>query len=216
MSLDESTRSALIEYVTPYLVAGFWELADITDWALHGVDGLEECHDEATLMIQGMWNDRLTEQAGWPDTGDYGRLQRVFDQLEAESIVARMNFSCCASCAYHDIASEGTWTPSDGIAEIGYVYFHQQEALNLGHPNPTLYLGFGSFNPHPTLPEAVRQAARDDETAMADALAETDVLVGRRIVELAAAQGLAVTWSDSSDDCVELFVPQWRKPLPVS
>lgn len=215
MNLPESLRRDLIAYVTPYLVAGFWKLDDVTSWAFEHAEGLDEHRDEVITLVRAMWDDRLTEQTRWPDTGDYGQLQRVFDQLESESIVARMCFSCCGTCAYNDIASEATWVPPDRVREVGYVYFHQQDALDLGYPDPTLYLGFGSFNPHPTLPEAVRSAAATgDEAALDEALAQTDVIVGKRIAELAAGHGLGVNWSESPAERIELSLPQWRKPLP--
>ncbi|MEW2482647.1 hypothetical protein AB0876_23950 [Mycobacterium sp. NPDC049093] len=215
MSLPETLRRDLIAYVTPYLVAGFWTLADITEWAFERSEGLDEHRDEVTTLVRTMWADRLTEQARWPDTGDYGRLQRIFDQLESESIVARMCFTCCATCASNDIAAEATPLPPDGVREVGYVYFHQQDAFDLGYPDATLYLGFGSFNPHPTLPDAIRSAAANgDEAAQDEALAQTDVIVGKRIVELAASHGLAASWSESPAERIELSLPQWRKPLP--
>ncbi|GAB5899448.1 hypothetical protein OKHIL_52570 [Mycolicibacterium mageritense] len=215
MSLPETLRSTLSEYVRPYLAAGFWDLDDVTCWAFDHAEGLEEHRDEVTALVRAMWQDRLAEQARWPDTGDYGRLQSVFEQLESESIVARMCFSCCGTCAYHDIASEATWVADGGIREIGYVYFHQQDAYELGYPEPAVYLGFGSFNPHPALPEAIRCAATaGDEAAMDEALAQTDVMVGTRVVEIATGHGLSVTWSGSAAERIEVRLPQWRKPLP--
>ncbi len=55
--------------------------------------------DQATALLDSMWDQRVAEQQSWADTGDFGRLERLFAQLESEGILGRMSFMCCNNCA---------------------------------------------------------------------------------------------------------------------
>ncbi|OCB58706.1 hypothetical protein A5722_07790 [Mycobacterium vulneris] len=203
-----------------HLIAGFWGYDELLDLAHEWIDDSGVVGpDEATELVTALWRDRLAEQNTWTDTGDYGRLQYTFAQLESEGILARMCFSCCTTCATHDIDDERSPNPNPDdwyrYREWAYTYFHEQDALRLSEPEPTLYLGFSSFRPHPALPAPlVRAAAAGDDAAAAEITERTDTMVGERIVVLANHYGLDTSWSGSHRSRIELNVPHWRKPLP--
>lgn len=221
-SLDWHTgdRDELAAFIRSHLVAGFWGYDEILNLAHEWIDdsGVVD-PDEATDLVTALWRRRLEEQTAWADTGDYGRLQYAFAQLESEGILARMCFSCCTTCATHDIDDERSPNPNPDdwyrYREWAYTYFHEQDALRVGDPVPTLYLGFSSFRPHPALPDSlVSAAAAGDEAAVAEITERTDTMVGERIVVLANHYGLDTSWSGSHRSRIELNVPHWRKPLP--
>ncbi|ORB38706.1 hypothetical protein BST41_19655 [Mycolicibacterium porcinum] len=203
-----------------HLIAGFWGYDELLDLAHEWIDDSGVVGpDEATELVTALWRGRLAEQSTWTDTGDYGRLQYTFAQLESEGILARMCFSCCTTCATHDIDDERSPNPNPDdwyrYREWAYTYFHEQDALRLSDPEPTLYLGFSSFRPHPALPAPlVRAAAAGDDAAAAEITERTDTMVGERIVVLANHYGLDTSWSGSHRSRIELNVPHWRKPLP--
>lgn len=210
----------LSDFIRTRLVAGFWEFDELRDWVMAWVDDSGVVPpDEATTLLESMWTQRLSEQATWQDTGDYGRLQYLFNQLESEGILARMCFSCCTTCATHDIDDERTPNPDPNdwyrYREWAYTFFHEQDAARLGDPDPVLYLGYSAFRPHPALPQAlIRAAAAGDESASAELTERTETLLGERIVLLANHYGLATRWSGSRRDRIEVNVREWRKPLP--
>ncbi|WP_083211480.1 DUF6891 domain-containing protein [Mycolicibacterium porcinum] len=221
-SLDWQTgdRDELSAFIRSHLIAGFWGYDELLDLAHEWIDDSGVVGpDEATELVTALWRGRLAEQNTWTDTGDYGRLQYTFAQLESEGILARMCFSCCTTCATHDIDDERSPNPNPDdwyrYREWAYTYFHEQDALRLSAPEPTLYLGFSSFRPHPALPAPlVRAAAAGDDAAAAEITERTDTMVGERIVVLANHYGLDTSWSGSHRSRIELNVPHWRKPLP--
>ncbi|MGV0702019.1 hypothetical protein ABQF44_09845 [Mycolicibacterium porcinum] len=221
-SLDWQTgdRDELSAFIRSHLIAGFWGYDELLDLAHEWIDDSGVVGpDEATALVTALWRSRLAEQSTWTDTGDYGRLQYTFAQLESEGILARMCFSCCTTCATHDIDDERSPNPNPDdwyrYREWAYTYFHEQDALRLSDPEPTLYLGFSSFRPHPALPAPlVRAAAAGDDAAAAEITERTDTMVGERIVVLANHYGLDTSWSGSHRSRIELNVPHWRKPLP--
>lgn len=185
---DTGSRAELAAFITALLNAGFWEYDDVLEWVSAWADdsGVVPL-DEAAALLQRSWHERLAEQATWTDTGDFGRLERAFAELEGDGVVARMCFSCCQSCAFHEIADERSHD------ESGYAYFHESDAQVLGTDDATLYLAFGSFDPE----------------------AADDVTVGAQVAAAARRHGLDVEWSGSPSERVALHIREWRKPLPA-
>ncbi|OMC48638.1 hypothetical protein A5742_21920 [Mycolicibacterium fortuitum] len=219
MSHGESETGGLAELKEELrlrLVAGFWDYDDLLEWASDS-EGVRPA--DAAVLLRSMWDQRLAEQADWPDTGDYGRLEDTFTQLQSEGILARMCFSCCVTCATSEIDHERTLHPDPPdwyrYREWAYTYFHEQDALRLGESPPQLVLGYSAFRAHPDLPEALVRASYDGDAAAADEVKErTDTMVGQRIVAVAESFGLTTYWSGSRHERIEVQIDQWRKPLP--
>lgn len=93
---------------------------------------------QAEAILEPMWADWVEEQETWPQTTDADRLKAVFEQLNRVGITARMNFSCCQTCAVSEIREEAN--PGDR----GFVYYHQQDAVRAA--GGSLYLAFGAYS----------------------------------------------------------------------
>ncbi|MFW0784144.1 hypothetical protein AAFP35_06445 [Gordonia sp. CPCC 206044] len=211
----------LRELVRSRVIPGFVDRleleADVRDWA----EDVGADTDDALAVARQLWAQRIDEQRGWSDTGDYGRLADAFAELDAAGILARMNFSCCSRCATQEIDAQRTPDPDRDdwylFREWAYVFFHEQDAERLADDDPMLYLGYSAFRPHPSLPEELLDAMSDgDVQAERTAYERTETLVGEQIVATLQRHGLDVRWSQARRDRIVVHVPQWRKPLPHS
>lgn len=195
-------------FIGGHLVVGFWSFEDLAEWVGEWADdsGVVDA-DDAQALLATMWRERVDEQRHWRDTGSFGRLEALFADLDADGILARSCFQCCQQCATSAIAGERTADPGspDGFAEWGYVFFHEQDAMELSVQPATLYLGYGVFRPAPYLPGGLDVAAAHEESYLR---------IARRVVDGAREHGLDAEWSGSSDDRVALTLADWRKPLP--
>jgi hypothetical protein len=214
-------RDELAAFIGSLLTAGFWSYADVAEWVHAWVeDSGIVSQAEAAALLELMWSERIAVQSSWADTGDYGRLQRSFDQLEADGVVAWMCFWCCQRCALGQIGSERAADPdpADGwypYREWAYTFFHEQDALALGNPNATMYLAYGPYRPHPSLPAELDDAACGGDGAAQKAAREwSETKVADQIVEVTRRNGLEVHWSGSPAERIRLGIHDWRKPLP--
>lgn len=127
----------------------------------------------------------LREQAGWPAVTDCDRLDRAFDALEARGIVARQHFSCCQNCGSGEIWDEMDEAGHEGMAVRGYAFYHMQDtegALSGGG----LYLAYG--------------AVEEDGIAA----------IGREVVAVLNAQGLATRWDGSPEQRIHVAM-DWKR-----
>ena len=60
----------------------------------------------AKKIVDNEINQLVTEQRTWPEITDYDRLHDAMQELSANSIVARENFSCCQNCGRAEITDE--------------------------------------------------------------------------------------------------------------
>jgi len=209
----------LATFIREQLVSGFRSYDDLRESVLFRVeDDTDIPADEAIALLESMWDQRLAEQQTWTDTGDFGRLERLFAQLESGGILGRMCFTCCNNCAFYEIDYERT--PSDDAndpypyREWAFVYFHDQDAAGLGEPDPILFLAYSAWTLHPQLPnDLITAASRGDEAARGEAVAQSEVLLGHQIVAAAANCGLTPEWSGSRHERIALRIRDWRKPL---
>lgn len=218
--MSEELLTELRRLIRARLIPGFVGLSDIEsevrDWAEDAGAPSDAALDEARRL----WAQREAESRQWVDTGDYGRLGAAFDDLDADGVLARMNFACCTTCATHDIDDERTPDPDTAdwyrYREWAYVYFHEQDAERLADDNPVLYLGYSAFRPHPALPVSLLDAMSDgDQTAEREVYERTETMVAEQIVSALRRHGLEVTWSGSRHDRIAVRIGAWRKPLPL-
>lgn len=145
--------------------------------------------------------------------GTYQRVQRAFDDLAAQGVVARMNFTCCQTCGHAEIGGERVDQTSPH--EWGYTFFHQQDAQRLATEGEDLFLAYGTFGPAPGLdPDLRARADSGDEAAQQEAMAISQLLAGRVVVQALRAQGLEVDWDDDTGRRIQVGVGVWDKPLP--
>ena len=169
-------------------------------------------HAQLVAVVDEVWAERTAEQEAWHDEGDFGRLSAAFAELESAGFVARMNFACCSTCGHTEIRDEA------GASEIGYVFFHQQDAEHLAEPNAVLYLAYGFLPPHPAIDrETFARAVEGDEHARATldpVLEELESRIGGEVVAALERQGLSVAWGGDRTSRPAVRVSDWRKRLP--
>ena len=73
-----------------------------------------------------------------PSPTDHDRLDDAFFTLDEAGIVARQDFTCCASCGHHEI-----WEEIGAEPARGYVFFHWQDTETAARGDG-LYLAYGS------------------------------------------------------------------------
>lgn len=145
--------------------------------------------DEARRIVGGLWEERLAEQADWPEVTDADRVAQAFDALNSQGLTARMHFSCCSTCARGEIAAERA------AADRGFVFFHFQdtEAAAEGHG---LSVRYGAY------------ADTGEDSA------EGRAGIGRAVVAAFTGAGLPAQWDGDPDRVIEVAPLDWRKRLP--
>ncbi|MET9297265.1 hypothetical protein [Streptomyces sp. NPDC003077] len=242
--LDPEARTELEERVRLLLRTGFWSLPALAEAMTEEVE--DEYGDESSRdvhrMVAALWEERLAEEADWPDVTDVDRVARAFAALEAEGITARMNFTCCATCAHGEICAERR------EGDRGYAFFHQQDTEGAadGHG---LYIRFGAY-PDPisagepdrisaSKPDAIRtgkpdlisageteRTERTERAEKAERAEETDGgtegvideeigAVGRAVADALEGVGLTVEWDGDPRRAIHLPSLDWRRRLPM-
>lgn len=146
---------------------------------------------EASAALRAALAEHRAAEEGWSDTTDCDRLDAAFAVLEEEGVVARQNFTCCATCGASEIWDEIEAAQDEGIAVEGYAFFHMQDTESAveGHG---LYLNYGACE-------------QGDEAAVA---------MGHRIVAALDDQGLATDWDGRRDQRIAVAL-DWKKRRSV-
>ncbi|WP_411138324.1 DUF6891 domain-containing protein [Streptomyces sp. C10] len=190
--LAPETRAAAEERARQGIRSGFRDFSQIAQDVCDSFDPEDTpvSPDEARRIVAGLWEERLAEQAGWPEVTDADRVARAFAALDSQGLTARMHFSCCSNCALGGIAAER----ADGDRE--FVFFHHQdtESAAAGHG---LAVRYGAY-------------AEDGEASGADR-AE----VGRAVAAALSGAGLPVEWDGDPDRVIDVTPLDWRKRLPA-
>ncbi|MGL6235778.1 MAG: DUF6891 domain-containing protein [Segniliparus sp.] len=193
MAENESSEqlAALRESARELIRSGFVTHDDLYEHLAD--DGVSE--EQARDIVDQEWQARLAEQQTWAAPSDYDRLAAVFEELERRRIVARMNFTCCNSCGHFEIETERDESMPDAT---GYVFFHGQDAAQLGDAPTSLHLRYGTF----------------EEPAAAEDYGPLELAVARVAEAVLAEHGFAVEPVADSQTCVAVPITDWRKPLP--
>jgi hypothetical protein len=200
-------------YAKQYILPGFHTRDDARQ-AVQEVLEEDTPLNEAQIFaaVDEVWAQRSAEQKTWQDEGDFSRLAAAFAELEDAGFVARMNFACCSTCGHGEIRDEAR------DKDIGYVFFHQQDAERLAEPDPVLYLAYGFLPPHPAIDKDVFALAREgDEQArvsLAPVLNDLESKIGGQVVAALKRQGLSVEWGGDASTRPAIRVSDWRKRLP--
>ncbi|WP_371482018.1 hypothetical protein [Kitasatospora sp. NBC_00315] len=164
---------------------GFQEPDEIAEALVDYLDEQGLTEGQAERIVAPLWEERLTEQVGWPEITDVDRLVEAFDQLESDGVVTAMDFTCCNSCGYAEIGGE-----ADDESR-GFVFFHEQDTERAA-AGGGLTLRFGGFR------------HSEEETAE----------IGREIVAALAEAGLNAKWSGSPDEVITVAPLTWLHRLP--
>lgn len=163
-----------------------------------------------TRIAREEWAARLDEQAAWPGPGDDARLAAAFAALEADGIVARMDFTCCQTCGHAEITDEF------GPDTRGYTFFHQQDTDRILEEGD-VYLAFGPARPTTDVdPDLAARAVDGDEEARRQVYERSELLIAERVARAVREAGLDVEWDGTTSQRILVRLPDWRRPLPTS
>ncbi|WP_327699817.1 DUF6891 domain-containing protein [Streptomyces sp. NBC_00459] len=187
LDLDEDERKKLEKRVREVLVGGYTdraELAELAEDYLVTADRRPVSREQAEVLADRMWLERVAEQAEWTGETDPERLTRAFTALQEAGITARENFTCCRSCGQSEIRGEGRTDAR------GFVYFHSQctDSAAAGHELMLLYGGF-------------------------DGSSETTTAVGHEVMAALDAAGLQAVWDRAPDRAITVTPLEWHRRL---
>lgn len=195
LDLDPELVRDAEERARELIRCGFLEQDELAEVLLDSFDdqGLDVEH--ADEIVAPLWEARLAEQESWPEVTDVDRLAEAFDALEAEGIVAAMDFTCCSRCGYAEIGAE-----ADEDSH-GFVFFHEQDTERAA-AGDGLTLRYGAFR-------GTEESAGGEE----DSAAET-AAVGRAVVAALGRAGLRTEWDGSPDEVILVTPLNWQNRLP--
>ncbi|WP_441249766.1 DUF6891 domain-containing protein [Kitasatospora sp. McL0602] len=187
LDLGDDEREELERRVREVLVGGYAtraELVELAEEYLVTADRRPVSREQAGVLVDRMWLERVAEQAEWQGATDPERLAQAFDALQGSGITAREHFTCCRSCGQAEIGAEG------GPDARGFVYFHMQctDSAAAGQGLMLLYGGF-------------------------DGSSGTTAAIGREVVAALEAAGLAVEWDGDPDRAITVTPLDWRRRL---
>ncbi|MFF7237916.1 DUF6891 domain-containing protein [Streptomyces collinus] len=187
LDLDDAERAELEQRVRLELAGGYVtrdQLAELAEEYLVTADRRPVSRDQARMLADRLWLERVAEQAAWQGETDPERLTRAFDALDEAGVTARENFTCCRNCGQSEIGGEAA------PGARGFVYFHSQctESAAEGHGLTLLYGGF-------------------------DSSPETTAAIGREVVAALEAAGLHTDWDHDPSRAITVTPLDWRRRL---
>ncbi|UQA95865.1 DUF6891 domain-containing protein [Streptomyces halobius] len=186
--LDPETRAAAEEQARKGIRSGFRSFHQVVQGVSDAFDpdSTPVTPEEARRIVASLWEERLAEQARWPEVTDADRVAEVFAALERQGLTARMNFGCCSRCALSEI--DGERAESDH----GFVFFHHQDTETVADDGG-LSIRYGAY----------ADSGRDS------------VEVGKAVVAALTEAGLPVEWNGTPRKVIEVTPLDWRKRLPT-
>jgi len=188
---DLSIAAEAADQARELIAGGYASQDSVAEWL---VDYFSEqggqlliVHAQAARIVARAWRKRLAEQETWPERTDADALEEAFALLEAQNIVARADFACCANCGHAEIGAEV------GPDSLGYVFFHHQSTQQMVQDG-RLMLYFGACGPD----------------------REQDAAIGRKIADALTETGLPVQWNGDANAAVQVGPLTWRKRLTAA
>ncbi len=129
----------------------------------------------------------LEESRSWPEETDCDRLDKAFDEMEEQGIVARQNFTCCQNCGHAEIWEELELTRQEHEVS-GYVFFHMQDTDRVLEEG-RLYIAYGA----------------------ADSADESAIVVAEKAAQILKKSGFNVDWDGTLDKRICLVNFNWRR-----
>ncbi|QBJ96000.1 hypothetical protein ERC79_08460 [Rhodococcus sp. ABRD24] len=201
LPLDEDGRAELSRLIWDLLITGRGDIDDFIDFYGEDYDLTEEQLGAAFVALR---TARLRQQT---EIGAYtSRTIAAFEELNANGVVARVDFSCCGSCASGEIWDER----DDSRHWQGFVYFHQQDTDRLVEDGET-YIGYGAFPPA-AFDEAAYDALSEDAK---EALYSADVtrLLDDVVFPVLRRHGIEPVWDRDLGTRVLLENADWYSPI---
>lgn len=201
LPLDADEHAELTDNIWSQLVTGNGDVEEFLDIYAEDYELTEE---QLTAAFFALRDARLRQQA---EIGDYhSRTQAAFDELNANGVIARADFTCCGTCASSEIGDER----DDSRYWRGFIYFHNQDTERLIEDGAT-YIGYGAFGPENLDQDAINrlsdQAKRklyfDDVARMLDDI----------VFPVLRRHGIEPEWDRSLETRVLLNNADWYAPI---
>ncbi|WP_458689500.1 DUF6891 domain-containing protein [Nocardia tengchongensis] len=201
LPLGDDERAELTAEIWAWFVTGNEDVEEFLDVFAEDFELTEEQLEAAFSALR---NARLRQQA---QIGDYrSRTQAAFDELNANGVIARADFSCCGNCASGEIGDE-----RDGSRHwSGYVYFHSQDTNRLIEDGST-YIGYGAF-----APEDFDEAAYDrlsDQAKRDLYVGDVTRLLDEVVFPIVRRHGIEPEWNRDLGTRVLLTNADWYAPI---
>jgi len=106
---DPNLNAELDKLCRTEVAAGFRSDSDIFDLVVAsfcGSGSQEEIRSRTEASLALAAAEHAAAETHFPETTDCDRLDRAFDALESQGILARHNYWCCNNCATEAIRSE--------------------------------------------------------------------------------------------------------------
>ncbi len=172
------TREEILEglrgHIDRDVASGFYDEDEILKNGVAAFDGELESADlrrEAQAHLKRALAVHAADQKNWPAHTDCDRLDAAFEELEAEGVISRQNFSCCGTCGSSEIWDEIAAVEKGGSAARGYAFYHMQDTESAAEGDG-LYLNYGA-------------CTEGEEAALA---------IGQEIVSRLEEHGLSTDW----------------------
>jgi hypothetical protein len=175
-------------YIHKEVWSGFYEPDEVVE---HILDyQLVEQLDRRWLRAQVKREFKRKEQeaATWGEVTDCDRLDRVFDALEDQNIIALQNAGYTQDDGIDDISEVYHDAGGEDSDIIGYCFYHGQD-LERVIESGKLYLTYGDI-------------LGDDERGEA---------IGRRILGALEAEGFKVKWNGSIRERILITGIKWQR-----
>jgi hypothetical protein len=114
-------------FIANHVREGFESAHEIVEKATEFAYGKYErdMESEAKRLTAELLTAHRADQAGWGPTTDCDRMDKAFETLNQQGIVARQDFSCCNNCGFTEIYDEVEAAEKDRPI-FGYVFYHLQ------------------------------------------------------------------------------------------
>lgn len=169
--------------------SGFYDAPDVREIVLEEIFEPGEIEPEwVERRIDEEFARKLEVERAWPVVTDCDKLDRAFDELNDSGIIALQNAGYDQDEGMDEVTEAYQEQGGEDSGAEGYCFYHGQD-LERAVDGQGLLLTYGDIN---------GDASKGE-------------VVGERIVDVLHAHGLAVTWSGSLEERIELPEIEWRR-----
>lgn len=181
-------KAEALEAIRHHVWAGFYDAEEVAIILDESFEPGQLDGDWLRVEIEKEAAKKRAEEATWPATTDCDRLDRVFETLEAQGIIALQDAGLTKSDGHEEVteAYEDAGGKKSGIG--GYCFYHGQDLEHV-MASGDLWLAFGDI-------------LGDDERG---------VEIGRRIKRVLEDAGFTVKWNGSVWERLLISGIRWQK-----
>ena len=186
------TKHEVIEQLEKEILFGFYNANDLLE-TISDMFYNEENFDENWLKdeIDTRLKKHQKGSLNWAKPTDFDRLVLAFDSLIKDKIIALHKAGYTRQDGEGDCAEIIEELNNNGIKVLGYCYYHTQDLERAIGDEPTLFIGYDSYN-------------HNDELAMD---------VANKIVKTLETNGFKVNWNGSLETRIQISAINWQKTV---